>query len=110
MIDFITLIVKHMHTVDNQKDSAKHVTEHITKLKLKIAKEENLGKSLTSTMKKRKGVLQEDEQLALLKTIVMKYKIMRIRSKLSFMAFKANLTIQELIIKQILQSNQDMVS
>ena len=34
----------------------------------------------------------------------MKYKIMRIRSKISFMAFKRSMTVYELILNQILRS------
>ena len=35
----------------------------------------------------------------------MKYKNMRVRSKISYMAFKQNITIKELIVKQIMASN-----
>ena len=34
----------------------------------------------------------------------MKYKIMRIRSKISFMAFKRSMTVYEVILNQILRS------
>ena len=95
MNDFITLISYHMQTVDNSKDSANFINAHITKLKLRQAKakDENIGRRLTAKMKERIGDLSEKEKLAILKTTVMKYKIMRIRSKLSFTAFKANMTI-----------------
>jgi hypothetical protein len=46
-----------------------------------------LGKSMSMTAKKRLGALTDAEKLSLLKTTVMKYKIMRIRAKISYMAF-----------------------
>lgn len=93
-----------MHTVNNFKNSRIVVEDEISKIKIKEAREE-LGRSLTATAKKRKGVVTDIEKLALLKSTVMKYKIMRMRAKISFMAFKSNLTIQELIVKQIMVSN-----
>jgi len=54
------------------------------------------------------GGLTDNEKLKLLKTTVMKYKIMRIRAKISFMAFHQNITIQELVVKQIMQSNLEI--
>ena len=38
----------------------------------------------------------------------MKYKVMRIRAKISFLAFHQNITIQELIVKQIMASNMEI--
>ena len=38
------------------------------------------------------------------RTTLMKYKIMRVRAKISFMAFKKNMTVFEMIFDQIMKS------
>lgn len=40
----------------------------------------------------------------------LKYKIIRIRAKLSFIAFERRMTVQELLLTKIIESYKDMVS
>lgn len=53
---------------------------------------------------RRQMELTEEELHQIKRTTCMKYKIMRIRAKLSFLAFQKNQTIFELLLTQILKS------
>ena len=48
--------------------------------------------------------MMKDIELILLQKTMVKYTIMKIRSKISFSAFIKRITIQELILNQILKS------
>ena len=92
MSELITILVHHMQSINNEKGSKEWVSDIVSKYKIREARNQ-LGKSLSLTAKKRLGALTDMEKLKLLKTTVMKYKIMRIRAKISFMAFHQNITI-----------------
>lgn len=58
---------------------------------------------------KNKAKVNKIELESIHKTTLFKYKLMRIRSKISFCAFKKNMTISELILKQIAVSFEHFV-
>jgi hypothetical protein len=45
-----------------------------------------------------------------MKKTALKYSIIRIRMKISFMAFKEKITVQEHIFKKILESHTDLIN
>jgi hypothetical protein len=53
---------------------------------------------------KKKAQLTSEEIQSVFKATLFKYKLMRIRSKISFSAFEKNMTIYELILNQIKNS------
>lgn len=83
MDEFIMIIVKHMNTLDGHKDSAEPF-----KVKQKLTKQ---------------------HKYPLIRSTVLKYKLMRIRCKISFMAMLQMKTIPELIISQIKNTYYDLV-
>lgn len=52
--------------------------------------------------------MNDKERFMLIKTTCFKYKIMRMRSKISYHAFCENQTIPELIMTQILKTYNDL--
>ena len=57
----------------------------------------------------KKAHIGFDEDAAIKRTTLFKYKLMRIRSKISYSAFEKNMTIPELFFNQIQTSFQHFV-
>jgi len=45
-----------------------------------------------------------------MKKTALKYSIIRIRMKISFMAFEEKITVQEYLFKKILESHTDLIN
>lgn len=106
MDDLIKLIVRGMKTVDGNKDSIQVVQKKILKIKKRDA-----GGAFCKADFDDDGnpVIQEKEQYSILRSTCFKYKLMRIRCKISYQAFICNKTIPELLMSQILNTYDDLV-
>ena len=106
MDDLIKLIVRGMNTVDGNRGSIAGVKKKILKIKKKDAES-----AFTKADFDDDGnpVIQEKEQYSILRSTCFKYKLMRIRCKISYTAFICNKTIPELLMSQILNTYDDLV-
>lgn len=83
LIDLLKLLIFELNTIDGQRDSA-------DQLKKAISKERMKGSSLKAI---------ENE---LFRKVILKYTIMRVRSKISYQAFARKMTICEMFCQTIL--------
>ena len=74
MLNFITLLVYQLNTIDGNRNSAKKLIQKTKNQDLVVEK------------------------------VVMKYKIMKFRMKISYMAFEKRKTVKELLLDSILKT------
>ena len=74
MLNFITLLVYQLNTIDGNRNSAKKLIQKTKNQDLVVEK------------------------------VVMKYKIMKFRMKISYMAFQKRKTVKELLLDSILKT------
>lgn len=86
MTKLLSLLIYKLNTVNGERDSAKHLKETLIDIKYRS-----------------KDVKEKVDHL-MMKQTLLKYKIMRIRAKISFAALKKRMTIKELILTQILDT------
>lgn len=98
MDDFIKILIFHLNTTDNIQDSANFIRQHIEQVKL--ANDKRLRFKVSNYPETTK-ILSEQEKFKIQMTTVFKYKLMKIRSKISFIARKLRMTISEMILNQI---------
>jgi hypothetical protein len=101
MDNFLRILIHELNTVDGHRDSAKQLKETLTKQQFRQIKEHKL---LHKKQPQDSKSILEQVNLMVLKQVLLKYKIMRIRSKISFSALKRRMAVKELIIRQILDS------
>lgn len=114
MMDFIELLVDAMDAVNGQKGSAKIIKEKMHEQKFKRELKRLTKLKQTKELKKIDYIFKDkiwvQTQLTpfeihqIKRTTLLKYKIMRIRAKISFIALKNNKTIFELFLDQIMNS------
>jgi hypothetical protein len=71
----------------------------------------NKGSSLPvqKFMSTKKGADMEQVKHVLVKKTLFKFKVLRIRMKISFMAFRKSMTIPQLILQAIMKSHDELV-
>ena len=99
MDDLIAVVVKNMNTVDGNQGSAQVIEKQINKLKKKH-NEQHHRHDYDDDIEL--NLMSDKERFQLIKTTCFKYKIMRLRGKISYHAFCKNQTIPELIMTQVL--------
>jgi hypothetical protein len=101
MDHFLMVLIHWMRTVDGNAKSITYVENKIkeTKLKQMMRSMKNNFYNLDSL--KKKALVSQDEEECVMRATLFKYKLMRIRCKISFCAFEKGLTIVELFMKQI---------
>ena len=109
MDDLIKLIVRGMNTVDGNKDSLQVVRKKILKIKKRDQRDHEIPFNKADFDDDGNPVIQEKEYYSILRSTCFKYKLMRIRCKISYQAFITNKTIPELIMSQILNTYDDLI-
>ena len=103
MNDFLMILIEAMKTVDGNRGSFDHVEElvldHKIKQKLSQNPQDQTIKQVANSTK-----LSRQEINSINQTTLMKFKLMRIRSKMSFQAFIKKQTILENIMQSILDT------
>ena len=92
MDSFLLYLINHLKTLDGKKDSALKLLDN-------LKSQAPYGQKKSYALMYRKIVYNK---------VLMKFKIMRIRSKISYIAFKKRMTISELIVTQILKSFKEL--
>ena len=101
MDQFLTLIIDSMETVDGNQNSQKFAEKKVEDIKVKqMIKAKKSGFYNIESLRQKARVSLE-EQASMKKTTLFKFKLMRIRSKISFSAFEKHMTIAELFLNQI---------
>ena len=100
-MNFLKLLVYEIRTVDGNLNSAEGICNALYKEAFKVFQKD---KNVLEIGNKDKSKIMKliDEQV--MRKAVLKYKIMRIRIKISYSAFYENKTIVELIVTSILNS------
>ena len=97
MEDFITLMTWSMNSVNNSRDTAKHVYRQLRKHRMNSLttdeQYENTGTEGSIQLPNKSIKIDTSDKHAILRTTLLKYKIMRIRAKISYQALKSGLTI-----------------
>jgi hypothetical protein len=88
MLDLLMILIDHLKTVDGKKGSQIHVENAILIHK----------KELKEHQKNLKVHITSDEKNKIYQATLMKLKIMKIRSKISLMAFEKNKSVNELFL------------
>ena len=94
----LKVLIHAMKTMDGRRDSAKHILSTLNRQEIQRFKYK-VSDGTIKEQDKRK-IIQLNEHKFYQK-IMMKYKIMTIRSKISYIACLNMMTIKELIVKQI---------
>ena len=105
MNSFLKYLIHGLRTVDGNRNSASRLLETMNKQSKRDYLIET-GKSLVS-----ESVLYNIKQTnehRLFRKVYLKYLIMRIRAKISFMALERRMTVVELIIATIMKSYQEV--
>lgn len=101
---FLKFLIGRLKTTDGRKGSAEPVIEQILKLQSK-----ELGRSARSRQKLspvEQDNLRREIEWKLFRSCLSKYRIMKIRQKLSFCALLRNMTIKEMFLIAILRTYQ----
>lgn len=101
---FLKFLISRLKTIDGRKGSAEPIIEKIVKLKSK-----ELGYSAQSRKKLSptdQDNLRREIEWKLFRSCLSKYRIMKIRQKLSFCALLRNMTIKEMFLIAILRTYQ----
>ena len=107
MFRVLKFLIYRMRTLDGNKDTAIPYLEQLNKGSLGSFKKE---KGYESIKKSREHKIIQMNEDYLADSVLFKYKIMKLRAKLSFMAFKEGKTILELFLVAILKSHKDLVA
>ena len=81
MTNLLKILVFHLHTIDGKKDSAVPITNAIEK-----ENEDNFAR-------------QAHLRTQLFRKVILKYMVLRVRSKISFECFKKKVSVAELFMK-----------
>lgn len=115
MDDLLEVLIDALDTVDGNKGSANVIYKIIQQEKMKneLIKRDQYNPKKVRAWSKNPAIMDKfmpnkAERHSILKTTLIKYKIMRFRSKISYMAFKKKRTINELFLLQI-QSTYSML-
>ena len=100
MDDFLRILIYSLNTVDGEKDSANFIKNIIEKRKQKIFKSDPAIRQRYNHDINKYSKLTEEEQINIYRTTFMKYKIIRFRQKISFMAFREHKFILEFILSK----------
>ena len=100
---FIRFLVYTLKTIDGNKDSARGILDALLKQDLE-AFSTKTGRVLISESR-RHNFLQKNEY-RIFRQINMKYTIMRIRMKISYMAFEKQVTLMELFLLAIREAKK----
>ena len=108
MDDLLEVLVDALDTVDGGRGTAEIIKAAVQKQKFE-SEIENRARGGNARKPARpadlaKYAVTRQERQAIHKTTLKKYKVLRVRSKISFLAFKAKQTINELLLNQILKS------
>lgn len=111
MDDLLEVLVDALDTVDGGRGTAEIIKAAVQKQKFEAEVE---ARAARGAVKKRAGkpgprdlakfAVTRQERQAIHKTTLKKYKVLRMRSKISFLAFKNKCTINELFLNQILKT------
>lgn len=103
MEQLLKLLIFELNTVDGNRDSAQGIKEAL----LKQTQDERRRKNLYQYSNTHQlGIISHQ----LMYKTLLKYKIMRVRGKISFHAFSKNKTILEHIVSKIYESYRDLVT
>ena len=115
MNDLLNFLIEAINTVDGNRDSANKVYNAIRdeKIKGELEKKTKMSSAkkktwMSNPQVQRKYAPKPIERLSVMKTTSFRYKLLRIRSKLGFEAFRQKKTVQELLLSQIMASYSDL--
>ena len=98
---FLKLIIHSMRTIDGVKDTANKILESLNK---------QAGKEYLLTNRRKKMSEQVRQEISkrnehtIFRKVYLKYLLLRIRAKISFIAFEKRMTITELFFVTILST------
>ena len=98
-------LIHNLRTLDGNRDSANGILELMNKKSI-LDYKHSTGKSLISDSVMYN--IKQTNEHTLFRKIYLKYMIMRIRAKISFMALEKRMTIVELLITEIFKSYQQI--
>ena len=107
MNQILKYLIHRLRTLDGTRGTAEKIIELMNKQSLADLKKE-VGRDVISKTKEHQ-LIQQNEQ-AVFRKVLMKYKIMRIRSKISFIALQKSMTVVELIIDSIIRTYHERVA
>ena len=110
--NFLKILVYSINTADGNQNSADAVTRKIMEFKLNEHKS-RLQASCRCHARAEIGPaptrLTEEEERAIYNNVLTKYKLLRIRSKISYLAFTHNMMINEFLLSKIQRAYMDLV-
>ena len=112
MDDLLKIIVYSMNTCDNKADSATFIKKHIQRLKFKSKDHHKVGLdgiNLHFEDEDDQCKLTEEELYSIYRTTLMKYKLIRIRCKISYLAFAQKMIISEFLLSKLVDSYIQLV-
>lgn len=98
MNEFLMLISDKINTVNNYRNTKDGIITQLQNQKEPLIKKQLLKQNISIDFRANKIKLLPDEDKSILKTTMFKYKLIKIRHKISYIAFSKRMTIQELII------------
>ena len=107
MMNFIKLLIDNINTVDGKRDSAKPIREALYREKFEAYKLSEANNRPIEEWRIKKMIELVNHQL--MRKTCLKYQILKIRSKLSYICFEKRCTLTELLLKQILTSYNELI-
>ena len=99
MLTLLKFLILSLNTIDGKRNSAKYMLENMNQTQIK---------DLKVPTKKEKAILNKANLQEILDPIIKRFKMLKIRMKISFMAFRKNMTVFELFYQAILASYQQL--
>ena len=105
MNTFLKFLINDLRTMDGNRGSANNLLEAMNKQSIKDHRERT-GKRLISDSVMYH--IKQTNEHKLFRKVYLKYLVMKIRAKISFMALEKRMTVVELIIQTIFKSYQEV--
>lgn len=104
---FLKFLIYSLKTLDGRKDTATGIIQALNKQSIR---EYQIKFKRDGISKYSEHKLMQTNEYNFFQKIFMKYKIMTIRAKISFMALEKCMTVVELVVSAILKSYQQLVA
>ena len=101
MLNLICLLVYHINTVDGEKDSSLKIQQTLVEQEEADYLKKSKQKEFKAGVKER---IEKQVKHQVMRKVRLKYIILRVRAKISFIAFEQKKTILELLVNQIRKS------
>ena len=102
---FLQFLVYKLKTLDGRRNTSTHLLEYLNQQDIQTFMKKNKRVEISGA---RELQIMQKNEMKLFTKVCQKYTILKVRNKISFIAFQKGYTIQELFLRTILKSYQKL--